>query len=978
MTRTATSPATANPSLSMIRQAMALHQQGQLGEAEQLYTRILQVQHDHFNALHLLGVLMHQRGRSEEALNLIAKALATNVRSADAYANQGRVLAALGRHNAALASYDLAIALKPDHLEALFHRSNALGELKRFEEALASYDRVLALLPNYADALNNRGVILHGSKRYEEALASYDRALVLLPDNANVLNNRGNTLGELKRFEEALASYDHALSVRPDYAEALYNRGKALKELKRFDDALGSYNRALALRSDYAEALQNRGNTLHELKRFDEALASYDRALALQSDNAEALNNRGNALRELERFDEALVSYDRALASWPDYAEARSNRGIVLHELKRFDEALASYDRVLSVRPDYAEAVYNRGITLHELKRFDEALASYDHALSMRPDLVEALNNRGVTLKELKRFGEALASYDHLLSMRPNHAETFSNRGVTLHELKRFDEALASYDRALAVRPDYADALYNRGNALHQLKRFDEALASYDHALALRPDNADALSNRGVTLHELKRFDEALASYDRALAVKADHEHAFSGAAWCVTNLCDWDRRTPFTAEINAHVSGKKSIISPFVLFGYSGDPALQLQCAKNFIVNRVPLPPRPLWTGQTWRHDKLRIAYLSADFRAHATAFLMTELFEKHDRSRFEIIGVSFGVDDASDVRKRLVAAFDEFHDVSRKSDEEVAKLLQDLQVDIAIDLKGHTQDSRFEIFEYRPAPIQVSYLGYPGTIGTQAIDYIIADKVVAPFEHQQFYTERIVHLPECYQVNDTKRKIAERTPTRQEAGLPEHEFVFCSFNNNWKIEPTIFDIWMRLLHQVEGSALWLLRGNDGAEQNLRKEAQRRGIDPSRLVFAGRLPPDEHLARHNLADLFLDTLPCNAHTTASDALWMGLPLLTCQGKAFAGRVAASLLHAVGVPELIASNLEEYQTLALKFARDPALLAKIKTKLAQNRNTYPLFNTDRFARHIEAAFTTMWETWQHGEAPKSFSIEPID
>ena len=910
MTRTATSPATANPSLSMIRQAMALHQQGQLGEAEQLYTRILQVQHDHFNALHLLGVLMHQRGRSEEALNLIAKALATNVRSADAYANQGRVLAALGRHNAALASYDLAIALKPDHLEALFHRSNALGELKRFEEALASYDRVLALLPNYADALNNRGVILHGSKRYEEALASYDRALVLLPDNANVLNNRGNTLGELKRFEEALASYDHALSVRPDYAEALYNRGKALKELKRFDDALGSYNRALALRSDYAEALQNRGNTLHELKRFDEALASYDRALALQSDNAEALNNRGNALRELERFDEALVSYDRALASWPDYAEARSNRGIVLHELKRFDEALASYDRVLSVRPDYAEAVYNRGITLHELKRFDEALASYDHALSMRPDLVEALNNRGVTLKELKRFGEALASYDHLLSMRPNHAETFSNRGVTLHELKRFDEALASYDRALAV--------------------------------------------------------------------KADHEHAFSGAAWCVTNLCDWDRRTPFTAEINAHVSGKKSIISPFVLFGYSGDPALQLQCAKNFIVNRVPLPPRPLWTGQTWRHDKLRIAYLSADFRAHATAFLMTELFEKHDRSRFEIIGVSFGVDDASDVRKRLVAAFDEFHDVSRKSDEEVAKLLQDIQVDIAIDLKGHTQDSRFEIFEYRPAPIQVSYLGYPGTIGTQAIDYIIADKVVAPFEHQQFYTERIVHLPECYQVNDTKRKIAERTPTRQEAGLPEHEFVFCSFNNNWKIEPTIFDIWMRLLHQVEGSALWLLRGNDGAEQNLRKEAQRRGIDPSRLVFAGRLPPDEHLARHNLADLFLDTLPCNAHTTASDALWMGLPLLTCQGKAFAGRVAASLLHAVGVPELIASNLEEYQTLALKFARDPALLAKIKTKLAQNRNTYPLFNTDRFARHIEAAFTTMWETWQHGEAPKSFSIEPID
>ena len=260
---------------------------------------------------------------------------------------------------------------------------------------------------------------------------------------------------------------------------------------------------------------------------------------------------------------------------------------------------------------------------------------------------------------------------------------------------------------------------------------------------------------------------------------------------------------------------------------------------------------------------------------------------------------------------------------------------------------------------------------------MGAQFIDYIVADEVVAPFEHQQFFTEKIVHLPDCYQVNDTKRRIAERTPTRQEAGLPERGFVFCSFNNNWKITPDVFDVWMRLLHQVEGSVLWLLRDNDGAERNLRKEAQQRGIDPSRLVFAGRLPPDEHLARHGLADLFLDTLPCNAHTTASDALWAGLPVLTCKGDAFAGRVAASLLHAVGVPELVTSNLEDYQALALKLARDPALLAEIKAKLAQNRNTCPLFNPDRFARHIEFAYTTMWETWQRGEGPKSFSVEPI-
>jgi predicted O-linked N-acetylglucosamine transferase (SPINDLY family) len=352
-----------------------------------------------------------------------------------------------------------------------------------------------------------------------------------------------------------------------------------------------------------------------------------------------------------------------------------------------------------------------------------------------------------------------------------------------------------------------------------------------------------------------------------------------------------------------------------------------------------------------------------------------MAELFERHDRSRFEIIGVSFGEDDKSKMRKRLVAAFDEFYDVSEKSDEEVATLLHDLQVDIAIDLKGHTQESRPGILAYRPAPIQTSYLGFPGTMGTEFIDYIIADKTVAPFEHQPFYTEKIVHLPDCYQVNDSKRRIAERTPMRQEAGLPETGFVFCCFNNNWKITPDVFGVWMRLLHAVEGSVLWLLGDNESAERNLRKEAQARGIDPARLVFAGRLPLEDHLARHRLADLFLDTLPVNAHTTASDALWAGLPVLTCEGTAFAGRVAASLLNAIGLPELVTHRIEDYEALALRLAKDPCLLEGYRNRLATNRLTHPLFDTDRFRRHLEAAYLQLWEIWQRGEQPRSFAVE---
>ena len=346
---------------------------------------------------------------------------------------------------------------------------------------------------------------------------------------------------------------------------------------------------------------------------------------------------------------------------------------------------------------------------------------------------------------------------------------------------------------------------------------------------------------------------------------------------------------------------------------------------------------PQDFGSGAIWRNEKIKVAYLSSDFRLHPLSFLMAELFELHDRSQFEVIGVSFGPDDRSDMRSRLVAAFDQFIDVRTKSDQEVARLLNDLRIDIAVDLNGHTQGARSGILAFRPAPIQVSYLGFPGTTGADFIDYIIADAIVLPFDEQPYYTENIVHLPDCYQVNDRKRTIASRTPTREELGLPAQGFVFCCFNNNWKITPAVFDVWMRLLKAVEGSVLWLFRDNRDAETNLRKEAAARGIDPTRLVFADRLPLDDHLARHRLADLFLDTLPYNAHTTASDALWAGLPVLTCRGKTFAGRVAASLLTAVGLPELLTDSLEEYEALALRLATDPLLRSGLRERLRKNR-----------------------------------------
>jgi predicted O-linked N-acetylglucosamine transferase (SPINDLY family) len=650
--------------------------------------------------------------------------------------------------------------------------------------------------------------------------------------------------------------------------------------------------------------------------------------------------------------------------------------GVQYHQAGRLAEAEACYRRVLAAQPDNVAAFYSRGNALCDLERYEEAVECYCRALVLKPDFAEAFNNRGDALYELKRFGEALESCDRALALKPDLAEAFNNRGLALHELKRFEEALASYERALALKPGFAKAFHNRGNALLELKRFGEALASYEKALALKPDYAKAFNNRGIALGELKRFEEALESYEKALALKPDMANALSGEILCANTICDWGRKAALSARAIQRITEHGSYDLPFSLLGYSGDPSLQLQCAQNFTASKFPSLPRPMCRGTPWRHEKLRIAYLSADFRGHPVAYLIAELIERHDRSRFEVIALDFSEDDGSEMRGRITSAFDRIVDVRTTSDLAAAELLHSLEADIAIDLMGHTKDSRPGILAHRPAPVQVSYLGYPGTTGTPFIDYIIADKTVAPFEHQPFYTEKIVHLPDCFLVSDSTRTIAEGTPTRHEAGLPEHGFVFCCFNHNWKITPEVFDVWMRLLREVDGSVLWLRADNEGAERNLRREAQARGIDPARLVFAPPVPASEdHLARHRLADLFLDTPRYNAHTTANDALWAGMPMVTQLGEAFAGRVAASLLNAIGLPELVTHTLPDYEALALRLAREPALLDLFRTRLNANRFTHALFDADRFRRSIEEAYLRMHEIYQRGEPPRSFEIE---
>jgi predicted O-linked N-acetylglucosamine transferase (SPINDLY family) len=489
------------------------------------------------------------------------------------------------------------------------------------------------------------------------------------------------------------------------------------------------------------------------------------------------------------------------------------------------------------------------------------------------------------------------------------------------------------------------------------LRRWRDALAAFDRTLQLSPGRVSALNGRAGTLSKLKRFPEALAAYGQLHAADRQNPYALGGAAVAAMQMCDWDTVEKLQPAVEAGVARGAAIVPPFLFLGFSGDPALQLRCAQNAVAELgLPAVP-PLWRGERYGHPRPRIGYLSADYCQHPVALLLAKMIEGHDRARFEVLGFSTGPDDGSAIRTRMAKAFDQFIDLRGRGAAESAGLIRQLEVDILVDLTGHTEGDHFAILSHRPAPVQVNWLGYPGTDGAPSLDYILADRVVAPPGHEPYFSEKIVRLPDCY--FPTAYDPAPEAPTRVEAGLPATGFVFASFNNSWKITRPVFAVWLRLLGAVPGSVLWLLDANDAFRGNLRRAASAAGLDSARLIFAPRTDADSHLARQQLADLMLDTSPYNGHMTTSDALWVGVPLVTMLGTAFAGRVAASQLQTLDLPELITSSLEDYETLALALAKDTARLTALRARLAAARVSSPLFDSDRMRQNVEQALLAM-------------------
>jgi protein O-GlcNAc transferase len=778
---------------------------------------------------------------------------------------------------------------------------------------------------------------LAGAERLYQSALRRDGA------DADALQGLALVYAQAGELEAARQCLDRALGLHPSRAELHFLRAEILGGLDRREEAVEAYREALAIRPDYFEARVNLGDVLLQIERPAEALEVLDAATRLKPGDPAALNNRGNALQALKRHEEALRCFDEVLQRIPDHPDVLNNRATALLSLARYDAAEASCRRAIDARPDHWRAWRNLSRAQAARGALEDAVASLEAALVHGAPRVEQLQDLAQLQIELRRNRDAEQSLEQALKLDPGAAGTWSDLAVVL---------------------------------LHQ-DQYARALEACDRALALDAVNAGAWANRGLALRFLERYDEAIPAYESATRLGADAPYTAGLLAWLRLNLHDWRRHDEDVRRVVAAVRAGERACEPFELLFLSERADAQLRCAATFAEDRSPAAARPLWAGERYGHDRIRVAYVSADFRDHPMAYLITGLLERHDRGRFEVHGYAIGPRGTGEYASRIERACEHFEHLGESGEREIAARLREREVDIAVDLMGYTKFHRSGAFAMRPCPVQVNYLGFPATMGAGWMDYLLADAAVIPPGLEAHYAERIARLPGCYQANDAARATAPRAPTRAALGLPERGTVFCSFNKGAKISPAVFAAWAEILRACEGSVLWLQRASAHAQDNLRREAEARGVAGERLVFAELVPYPEHLARLSRADVALDTLPFNGGTTTSDALWAGVPVVTCPGEAFSARMSSSQLAAVGLPELSTSSLEDYRALAIRLGDDPAYRADIRHRLADNRATKPLFDTDRFRRHVEAAYEIMWRRAERGLPPESFSVDAI-
>jgi predicted O-linked N-acetylglucosamine transferase (SPINDLY family) len=896
--------------------------------------------------------------------------MATNSKKIDKLIAQAINYHELGQLDKAQTIYFEVLKLQPQNFSAIQLVGVIFSQIKNYNLAIEYLTKAIRINPYFAPCYNNIGLVFFELNRFNDAIENFDKAIKLESNYLDAHFNKGNSLLELKKFDDAIICFNQVIEINPNFAEACCNKGIAFQSLKQFDAAIISYDKAILINPNFAEAHFNKGNALKALKHFDAAIISYDKAIILNPNFADAHHNKGNTLRALKRLDAAIVCYDQVIILKPDFAEAYCDKANVFLDLKEFDAAIAGYDKAIILKPDFAEAYFNKGNAFLELKQFDEAIASYDQAIIIKPDYAEAYCNKGNVLQILKKFDAAIAGYNKAIIIKPDFATAHSNLGSALLDIRKFDDAIVSFDLAISIESDFAEAFCNKGIAFLELGEFNAAIASFDQAINIKNDFSEAHYNRGVALEALKKFELAIESYVESLRLNPEVDWAIGNLLYSQMRLGDWSSIKIYFDKISKEVLAGRKTIVPLALMAMTDDPSLLKKAAEIYVKYKCPSDVNP-YLFQPSISKKIRIAYISPDFKTCPVGLLTAELFETHNRDRFEVFAFSLKPLFSNDkLCTRLKKGFDKFIDVSLNSDLEVSQLSRDFGIDIAIDLAGHTDSSRPGIFYNRAAPIQVNWLGYPGTSGASFIDYVISDEVVTPLVNQSFYSEKIAYLPNSLMVDDSTRTPSSRVFSKEECGLPKNAFIFCCFNTHYKFNEELLDSWSKILSMASNSVLWIPDHGQLFSLNIQNQFFIRGIDSSRIIFAKRMDDiSDHLARIKLADLFLDTHPYNAHTSTLDSLKGGVPVLTLMGKSHASRIAASILKCMDLEELITTSRDEYENLAIHLAAHPEKIIALKNKLTININKSPLFDTTLFTKNIESLYEKMYERYQSNLEP---------
>ena len=962
------------------------HRAGRLDEADRCYVQAIQEDPSNCDAMLNLAGIRISANRLDEAETLLSTARAIRPTDPNILTALANVHQARGNHEEAETFYRNAIARRPDLALAHANLGRLLYQTGRLEHAIESYLEALKIEPTLATAHANLGAALVATGRLNDAEKSLELAISLAPGDADIHLNMGHVRFAREDYEGALERFTKASSVRMGWSKAHLNIGAALHRQGKYEEAETEFRRAVLLDASDAEALRGLGTTLISLEKYDEAEAALLKSDALEPANPQTQFLLGQVFATSKNFTRAAEFFSDVVARLPDLLEARLNLGHALQVLNRHPEAIEHFEAAIELDPNSAQGYNNLGNSLGALTRHDDATAAYRRAIELDPSLAVAHINLGNTLRLTGRHGEALEEFNKGLEIDPDDPRALNGIGLAQQAFNRQSEAIETFKRAIEVDDSYPEAMNNLAIAYQQLGRYHDAVSTYYELIKKHPDLSQAYFNLGSLLQLLSRHDEAVTAFREALSRNVDNNVVYPYLAHGLMQQCSWDNLEAIISRVLENTEreierGQGVSISPFGLQSMPASLDLRMRTAQHVARraerevedSRARLGPL---TYKKLQDGKLKIGFLSPDFRFHSVAVAFRGVLENRNRDRYHYAAYAITTFGQDDLTRHFSETFDSWTDITQMSYVEAAKKMVEDGVNVLIDLAGHTRGGRLEVLALRPAPVQAHWLGFSSTTGASFIDYLITDRIQLPPEDRQYCSEQLVYLPDTFMAT-SRPPVAVETYTRADFGLPDDGFVFANFNSHYKFYPTLFATWMRLLRETPGSVLWFMSGTPTSRTNLQREAKARGIDPTRLIFSDTIAHPLHLARLPLADLALDNLHHGGGVTTTDALWAGVPVLTLYGPTPPARNGATLVSAIGAPELIAYSLDEYEKKARAYATQPELLAEIRAKLKRNRDDAPLFHIDRLTRHFEAACEMMWETYVEGKDPHMIEVPAL-